>query len=188
MAVIPSRTARVARRWIAVTGAVWALLALYVAQIHLPHNAITLPGESRAVGTLDRMAPQGWGFFTKSPRDTELQPYLRRGGRWTNAHLGPHGAPRNAFGLDRRSRSQGIEMALLVNEADNAKWTDCADDTLTACLGDAGRPGTVTNTTPEPSLCGRTAIVRQEPVRFAWRDLLDGTHTPHSLTVLDVRC
>ncbi|MEV0633394.1 SdpA family antimicrobial peptide system protein [Streptomyces sp. NPDC050619] len=183
----PQVTVGVARRWVVSAGGVWAVLGLYVAQVHLPSNTITLPGQHEAATTVNRLAPQGWGFFTKSPRDDELQPYAWRDGTWTNVLMAPHGAPRNAFGLNRRSRSQGIEMALLLAEAQKVTWNKCGRD-LDTCLHRAGPPATVSNRVPEPTLCGRTALVEQKPVPFAWRNLIHATHTPDRLTVLDVAC
>ncbi|MEU0339605.1 SdpA family antimicrobial peptide system protein [Streptomyces bobili] len=165
----------------------WLLLALYVIQIHLPGNTLTFPGQKAVAPTVNRLAPQGWSFFTKSPRDSELQPYVLRDGAWVDQLMAPHSAPHNAFGLDRRSRSQGIEMALLLAEAKALRWTKCDRD-LAVCLDQAKAPGTVVNRVPEPTLCGRVALVEQKPVPFAWRDLMHATHTPDRLTVLDVTC
>lgn len=183
----PRATAGFSRRWVTLAVAAWLLPALYVIQIHLPGNTLTFPGQKAVAPTVNRLAPQGWSFFTKSPRDSELQPYVLHDGVWEGQLLAPHSAPHNAFGLDRRSRSQGIEMALLLAEADGLRWTKC-DRELAACLDQAKEPGTVSNPVPEPTLCGRVALVEQKPVPFAWRDLMHATHTPDRLTVLDVTC
>jgi antimicrobial peptide system SdpA family protein len=175
------------RRWVSLAVMAWLLPALYVIQIHLPGNTLTFPGQDAVATTVNRVAPQGWSFFTKSPRESELQPYVLHEGAWEDQLMGPNSAPHNVFGLDRRSRSQGIEMALLLAEADGLRWTKCDRD-LAACLDQAKKPGTVANRVPEPTLCGRVALVEQKPVPFAWRDLMDATHTPDRLTVLDVSC
>ncbi|MFG3085621.1 SdpA family antimicrobial peptide system protein [Streptomyces parvulus] len=168
--------------------ALWLVPVLYVAQTHLPDNALDLPGQDTAAATVNRVAPQGWSFFTKSPRESELQPYVQRAGAWEEQLLAPHGAPHNVFGLDRRSRSQGIEMALLLADAEQLHWTKCDRD-LAACLERAeGKTSALVNRTPEPTLCGRVALVEQKPVPFAWRKIMNGTHTPDRLTVLDVTC
>ncbi|MFF2375180.1 SdpA family antimicrobial peptide system protein [Streptomyces xiamenensis] len=181
-------TTRVPRQRLWAVAAAWALALLYVAQAHLPGNVITLPGQHTVTPAVRSIAPQGWGFFTKSPREIELQPYVLRDGAWVNASLAPHGEPRHWLGFDRRSRSQGIEMALLINEAPGLTWTDCERGTLTGCLASAAPPGPAVNRTPAPTLCGTVAVIQQKPVPFAWRDLLAGSHTPDRLTVLDVTC
>ncbi|QLH25342.1 SdpA family antimicrobial peptide system protein [Streptomyces sp. Rer75] len=183
----PRSTVGISRRWVMLAAVAWLLPALYVIQTHLPGNALTLPGQDSAAATVNRVAPQGWSFFTKSPRGSELQPFVLRDGVWEDRLMAPHGAPHNAFGLNRRSRSQGIEMALLLAEAEGLRWTKCDRD-LSACLGSAKAPGKVANREPEPTLCGRVALVEQKPVPFAWRNLMDAPHTPDRLTVLDVTC
>ncbi|MFJ8931964.1 SdpA family antimicrobial peptide system protein [Streptomyces sp. NPDC102364] len=178
---------RFTRRWVVLAAVAWLVPVLYVAQIHLPGNVLTFPGQTAMAPAVNRLAPQGWSFFTKSPRESELQPFVLRDSVWQDRLLAPHGAPHNAFGVNRRSRSQGIEMALLLSKARSLRWTACDRD-LEACLARATRHGHVTNRTPEPTLCGTVALVEQKPVPFAWRHLLPGTHTPDRLTVLDVTC
>ncbi|MFJ8079273.1 SdpA family antimicrobial peptide system protein [Streptomyces sp. NPDC096205] len=178
----PSGSVGFSRRWVMLAAMTWLLPALYVIQTHLPGNTLTFPGQDTVATTVNRLAPQGWSFFTKSPRDSELQPYVLRDGAWRDQLMAPHSAPHNAFGLNRRSRSQGIEMALLLAQADGLRWTKCDRD-LAACLDRAAEPGTIANPVPEPTLCGRVALVEQKPVPFAWRDLMDANHTPDRLTV-----
>ncbi|WP_323375807.1 SdpA family antimicrobial peptide system protein [Streptomyces alkaliterrae] len=182
--------AALSRRWLAVTGVLWAVAALYVAQANLPKNVIELPGQDKAATAVGPVAPQGWAFFTKSPRDVELVPYVYRDGEWRSALRAPHARPSNAFGLDRASRSQGIEMALLLERAGElTDWADCAG-ALTAvdCLDTAAASDRVRNPSPEPSLCGTAAIVQMRPVPWAWRDLLPGTHTPEKAATWKVSC
>lgn len=180
--------AQVSRKWVAISVACWMVVVLYIAQANLPRNVITLPGQNAAAPMIGTLVPQGWGFFTKSPRDIEFQPYLFRDGRWGEGSLGPQGEPRYAFGFDRRSRSQGIEIALLLAEASRVKWTKCGGGTVTRCLDAGGPVSGVRNRTPQPTLCGRVAVVQQEPVPFAWRDLLPTSQTPASATFLEVTC
>ncbi|MDX3853407.1 SdpA family antimicrobial peptide system protein [Streptomyces sp. AK02-01A] len=172
--------------WAAV--AVCVILSLYVAQVHLPRNVLTLPGQQAVTPVANSVAAQGWAFFTKSPRDPALIPYIQRGGVWRNELLAPHSEPRNAFGFDRRSRSQGIEIAMLSLEAPKeAKWKECSGD-LPTCLASAHVPVATSNRSPEPSLCGRVALVQEAPTPFAWRDLRAEKLIPKSVLALEVAC
>ncbi|QES46503.1 SdpA family antimicrobial peptide system protein [Streptomyces venezuelae] len=178
----------VPRRLVWTVSVMWAIVALYVAQVHVPRNVVTLPGQHTVAPLANSVAAQGWAFFTKSPRDAALIPYTERAGGWRNELLAPHSEPQNAFGLDRRSRSQGIEIAMLSLEAPKeAKWKECSSD-LPACLASANPPVATTNRSPEPSLCGRVALVQEEPVPFAWRDLKAEKLMPKSVLALEVTC
>ncbi|MFE7410246.1 SdpA family antimicrobial peptide system protein [Streptomyces laurentii] len=182
------RTVTVPRRAIAAVCVVWAVIVLYVAQEQLPKNAITLPAQKEARHTVINMAPQGWAFFTKSPRDVEVVPYGNRSGRWQPLSMTPHSSPKNAFGLDRASRAQGVEIAMVLSAAKKADWHPCERD-RESCLTKFGTPArTIKNTSPEPSLCGTVGLLQERPTPWAWRDLVDDTHTPERVMVLRVTC
>ncbi|WP_353945227.1 SdpA family antimicrobial peptide system protein [Streptomyces sp. HUAS MG91] len=185
----PPPQARTPRRWIGIVTAVWAVAALYVAQAFLPPNVIKLPGQKPFRQVALVVAPQGWAFFTKSPREPVHVPYRQRAdGSWADARISPHAKPSNAFGLDRASRSQGIEGALLVHK-DGIHWNDCSDPSSPEeCLKGARLSAPITNPSPSPSLCGRAALVEVKPVPFAWRDLMEGTHSVERAAVWDVTC
>ncbi|MDQ0831410.1 antimicrobial peptide system SdpA family protein [Streptomyces achromogenes] len=178
----------VSMKSVIVVCAVWAVLIAYVVQEQLPKNVITLPGQTKARHTVANMAPQGWAFFTKSPRDAEIVPYEKRASGWKSASLTPHSSPHNAFGLDRRSRAQGVEIALLLSAAQKGDWHDCTSS-RSQCLGGYGAPGRhIDNRSPRPTLCGTVGLLQEKPTPWAWRDLLPEAHSPERVMVLEVTC
>lgn len=184
----PPRRVQVSGRSVLAIAAVWSVAILYVAQVHVPKNVLSLPGQKQARSTVANVAPQGWAFFTKSARDVEVLPYRRTAnGTWTSLALTPHSSPHNAFGLDRASRSQGIEISLLLNLAEKKEWQEC-EAGLADCLAAARAARKVENPSPEPTVCGRVALVQEKPVPWAWRDLVDERTTPERFLTLDVTC
>ncbi|MFD6420487.1 SdpA family antimicrobial peptide system protein [Streptomyces sp. NPDC060198] len=179
---------RVPRAWTRYLVAGWVVLALYVAQAALPPNAVRLPMQEEAKPVLTAVAPQGWAFFTKSARDTEYAPFAFDRNGWHHAALAPHAKASNAFGFDRASRSQGIEVALLTRSP-GTRWVECGNARRAeACLAAVPTGVHTTNASPEPTLCGRVAVVQLEPVPWAWRDLQSGTHTALRAAVWEVEC
>ncbi|MFB4426944.1 SdpA family antimicrobial peptide system protein [Streptomyces sp. QL37] len=178
------QTVEVPRSWITGTAVLCAVVALYVAQTQVPKNVLSLPAQKSVKPVVVTVAPQGWAFFTKSARSPEFEPFRRSGSTWTSASLGRH----SAHGFDRVSRSQGIETALLLHEAGRATRTACELSPVQECLRKARVSTTVTNRTPDPTLCGPIAVVEQKPTPWAWRDLLPATRNPQSATLLDVSC
>jgi antimicrobial peptide system SdpA family protein len=81
--------------------------------------------------------------------------------------MGPNGAFSNAFGLNRASRAQGVETALLMNRFSNSAFQECRD-VMAECLESTKLAGSVKNISPYPSLCGDIGIVMQKPVPWAW--------------------
>ena len=178
------RAVKVPRNWIAAVAAVWALVVLYVTQTQLPDNVVKLPGQHTVADPARTFTPQGWAFFTKSPRETELDPYRLVDGGWESLRLGRH----SEYGFDRASRSQGLETGILYAEIQNIEPFDCTRLSQDACLGGAPVAVTVVNPSPEPTLCGRVALANQLPVPFAWLHLDGTTHTLESGVGLEVTC
>ncbi|MFJ3705175.1 MULTISPECIES: SdpA family antimicrobial peptide system protein [Streptomyces] len=182
--VAARHTVEVPRAWITGTAVLCVVVALYVAQTQLPKNVLSLPGQQSVKPVAVTVAPQGWAFFTKSARSPEFEPFHLDGSTWTSASLGRH----SEHGFDRASRSQGIETALLLHEAGKTTRTDCGPSSVQECLKKARTVTAVTNRTPDPTLCGRTAVIEQKPTPWAWRDLLPDTRTPETVILLDVSC
>lgn len=185
----PAHRVPVPRPWVTALTAGWTVVALYVAQSFLPHNVISLPGQDGARSVATVVAPQGWAFFTKSATDPQYAPYRFLDGQWESASLTPHSRASNTFGFDRASRSQGIEIALLLHE-EGIKWTRCDTSApLGECLERAAdQTIALTNSSPSPTLCGRAAVAEMHPVPWAWRHLSPDQHTPKRVAVWNVKC
>ncbi|WP_432003383.1 SdpA family antimicrobial peptide system protein [Streptomyces sioyaensis] len=182
-------SAAVPRSWVSTIAALWVVASLYVAQSFVPHNVLSLPAQDSARTVATVVAPQGWAFFTKSPKDPVYAPYQLFKGSWKSISLTPHSKASNLFGLDRASRSQGIEVALMLHQK-NVKWTSCGNSsTVQNCLELGARKATkATNSSPSPTLCGHAAVVEERPVPWAWRDLSPERHTPERVAVWSVKC
>ncbi|MBT9607823.1 SdpA family antimicrobial peptide system protein [Microbacterium sp.] len=130
----------------------------------------TLQSQVRAAQPL---APQGWAFFTKSPRGPVASPYRSEDGEWTPADRGPNAQFRWAFGLNRESRLTEFDVQTALAEVDDSWWQDCprqSDDAQ--CLTDAV-PRAVASVGHDLRLCGEVGIVRREPVPWAYREFVD---------------
>ncbi|MDH6229326.1 MULTISPECIES: SdpA family antimicrobial peptide system protein [Streptomyces] len=183
------RSVAVPRTWITAITVVWVIVGLYVAQSFVPRNVISLPGQSTVRKAATVITPQGWAFFTKSAKDPQYAPYRMTDGTWRSAALTPHSKPSNFFGFDRASRSQGIEVALLLHQ-DNVRWTPCGDtSTVDSCLRNAATEAvSTTNPSPSPTLCGRASVIEMKPVRWAWRHFSSERHTPERAAVWEISC
>lgn len=165
--------------------AVWTVIGGSVVHAYLPPNAILLPYEGRLRQLLIAVAPQGWAFFTRNPREDRLLVFARTAVGWRSVHAGPHSEPRHVFGFDRSSRAQGVELGLLRVTIPTDRWSDC-DESITTCVADL-TPYVVTNPSPHPTLCGDIALAYQEPVPWAWADQPD-LEMPSRAVRLSVNC
>ncbi|MGK5730262.1 SdpA family antimicrobial peptide system protein [Streptomyces sp. URMC 124] len=162
-----------ARQRAAFTRTFAALMAVMAASVYfaLPNNVTTPSWAPTAKFYSSAFVPQGWAFFTKSPQSEQMGAYRPHGDDAPgNLSLTPQGKASNLFGLSRRQRAQGPEEALL--NASVPGWDPC-QDTNDACLrAAAARPAhAVTNTSPQPTLCGDVVMTNERPVPWAYRDL-----------------
>jgi antimicrobial peptide system SdpA family protein len=155
--------------WRVLVGALAAgFLVLNVLSAALPATSFALvSSDTKRAITL--VMPQGWAFFTKSPRSSITLLYRRdANGDWQSITAGPMSQPRHLMGADKRGRSQGTEMAILLAGAPKNSLKSCEVNALD-CLRTAAPGPTVANTGLR-TLCGDIGIVVQDVLPWAWRD------------------
>lgn len=167
-----------------VVGTVFAVLTLYTVHAALPPSALELPFAGQQM--IRSVLPQGWGFFTRNPREAFPVPYREgRSGQWAETALSLRSNYLGGFG--RRSRVQDIEMGLLLN-ASSVEWAPCDGD-VSACLQAIGpMVGTVANPSPSPILCGDIGFVTREPIPWAWYRSAETVRMPVKILRLNVTC
>ena len=147
-----------------------ASLCLVCLGVVVPPSALRL---SKPNGhAVYRFFPQGWKFFTKDPLSADFFVYRAQPGQtWISITSPSMGSRENLWGLDRRIRTQGLELASLLGEAgDTLTWTDC-DDAVAPCAAGTPQGPVIRNDAPAPSVCGDVAVTQEQPVPWAWRHL-----------------
>ena len=135
------------------------------------------------------LAPEGWAFFTRNPREAVVLVHKMRDiGRWERLSLANF-TPGNLFGLRRSSRLLTTEMALLLRGIPSDRWVPCRAS-IPECLA-REKPATFTVEKKTPavaSLCGETVLQVVEPVPWAWSSSRDRIRMPSKILKLKVRC
>lgn len=142
----------------------WFLIFLYAIQSALPPNPIKDLPFSKKVNIITWF-PQGWGFYSKSPRDSYFSLVDVKSGEL--AATWPNNLPENYFGLKRYGRSQGIESGMISAQVPETSMEECNEDP-TKCLKKSKVKIDVKNESPNPTICGDIGIVNQQPVPWAW--------------------
>lgn len=184
----PSPGAADARALGAFTVAVAVVLAVVVVlAVHasLPANALRLaPAEALH---LRMWLPQGWGYFSGEARAPGVSVHVAdRDGRWRPVPLPHQGAPGRLFGLDRGGRVAEREIALL--EARSRREPRACRGPDATCLTGLPAPEPVANTATTPRLCGDVAVIRRDPVPWAWAGSADPEEMPATVRRLEVSC
>ncbi|MFD0356809.1 SdpA family antimicrobial peptide system protein [Streptomyces sp. NPDC127110] len=155
----------------------------------LPSNVLSTRdgGDLRALSA--RFLPQSWAFFTKPPSDPEFVPYLvSEGGGVASAALLPNSRAENLYGLTRRQRAQGPEVAAMANQV--RTWRDCdgIEGDCPAVVAGSAEPVRVENSSPVPTLCGRVVLVETRPVPWKFRDRYEGWRLDKRAAVVEAKC
>lgn len=172
--------------WIAAGIALIGLLGAYVLHGAMPPTAVHFPLEK--VVQTQHWAPQGWAFFTRSPRTAQPRPFARAGDGWVDAGIGPGSSPRNVFGLNRAVHAQGAEVGLLAKDLPASSWHECRTRSEWCMERYEGPPVEVRNSVPSKTLCGDIAIARAEPLPWAWAVGRRPPVPPSNVVVLRVSC
>jgi len=172
----------------------WAIIGMLAFQINQSQNALTATWQKDSRQVVQTFLPEQWAFFTKSPREAVLLPFAySERDEWSSISEYPHSRAAHAFGWDRKSRAQGIEIGLVYSGMKASDWVVCSDiDSVFECLGretSASKSDwpTVNNPSPDPTLCGTVALSSVQPDPWAWRSQgLSGEQI--SVSIVDVKC
>ncbi|MEU8892906.1 SdpA family antimicrobial peptide system protein [Streptomyces sp. NPDC048442] len=154
----------------------------------LPSNVLSTRdgGDLRAISA--RFLPQSWAFFTKPPNDPEFVPYVVNDDGVAYAARLPNSRADNLYGLSRRQRAQGPEVASMANQV--PAWKNC-EETGGDCpevVAGSSAPARVENSSPVPTLCGRLVLVETRPVPWKFRDKYDGWRLDKRAALVEAKC
>lgn len=153
-----------------------------------PHSTFHPPGMDAVKESLSRAVPQGWAFFTKSPRDPFLLVFAKGdAGAYRELLQLPTTKAENYFGISRFGRGQPVELANIVNRVASQSWNKCGPAT-NSCLDGPVGDIKVRNEKPDPSLCGSIKVVEVVPVPWAYRHLTDARFQAQKVVSLEATC
>lgn len=138
--------------------------------------------------TVFTFLPQGWAFFTRSPREAQVILYEVTDQGLERVHH-KHSSLYNLIGLNRRSTALMSELQyfkMRISERDyiNTEWNYQRD-----LFGDLPKTTTeLTNMYSDPILCGEYLLVFQEPVPWAWLDSVEEIKMPAKVIRLHISC
>jgi len=138
---------------------------------------------SEAIG----IAPQGWAFFTRDPREPQEKVYFKENGSWVLDQRFYAGS-RPLSKLYERNRLVHVELANILQQVEDDMWRECQDG-LAACISDTNIPVVaVRNISNLQILCGQFLIESQPPVPWAWASSKKSVYMPSKLVQLEVEC
>lgn len=120
--------------------------------------------------------PQGWGFFTKSPREAMVDLYsVKRDSTFELVSV-RNNDPKYLFGLSRESRKIGMEISVLLSQIDDKKWVKIKG------FNNITTPDSsivVDNKTLELIPNGHYMLVKHIQPPWSWRNNIKEKHLPY---------
>lgn len=177
-----------------------AIITLYSASYVMPSSALVLPFYENAKQVGPVLWPQGWAFFTKSPRIPELTAMRMPTSTITGEQklesltYGPNAQAKWLFGADRTSRIQEFEYDLLNSASSHISWYECKGRVDLNCVNELTLTSTIStvtviNDSPIASLCGELLLVRFGITAWAYINAgFSDDLTVDEIKILDVKC
>lgn len=147
----------------------------------MPFSPIKMPAKSNLFPGL--LAPQGWAFFTRNPREEQLYVYERENESWKLKTL-----PNSYFflGAGRDMRTQSSEVNDLLANVYNKKWVEF-NSPINFYEIEKMTPIHIKNKLLHPTICGDVFIKAVAPKPWAWSKN-EKFIMPYKIVRLNVTC
>jgi antimicrobial peptide system SdpA family protein len=128
--------------------------------------------------------PEGWGFFTKNPRDPQLEVYKIEDEIAKKINMSNHSAF-NFFGLSRKARVIGYESSMIASEIDKKKWKSNQTEKITYFVNDSSI--IVSRKKGFKFLIPGDYILKMfEPIPYAWANKNQENNNPYSVVKVKI--
>lgn len=67
--------------------------------------------------------PQGWAFFTRSPREAQILVYQIENNKIKNLEISRHSSPMNCFGFNRKQTYKMNELQFIIDQFEPKDYT-----------------------------------------------------------------
>lgn len=163
---------------------IYTLGILLIADASLGYNVIPISKPFNKVAFA--ISPQGWGFFTRNPRESVIDLYAMRENKYHKV-IKANASLQYFWGFNRGMRFSSAQMGYFVSQIPKDKWT--ADDSYNLdSLIQTLTPHEVINDFSQPVHCGKYILTQTERVPWAWSKHRENIKMPRSIVVIDVKC
>ena len=121
--------------------------------------------------SLNKLFPEGWGFFTKNPREENVTLFRVHDDQTLEKVTIKNSSADNWFGLSRKSRKIGAELSIVLTQVPDSAWEEHINPETPVCQGqDVEISSNKMVTTLKP---GKYLVVKKEVLPWAWIDAID---------------
>lgn len=165
----------------------WIVCILFILSSLGPYNTTAFKFlNKREAAVLRGFLPEGFGFFTRDPKEEFPLLYAEVGDSLVlltraNSSL------KNFFGILRTQRSAFGEMGMIIREIPEENWSKCASTLSDCILTKSFTVFEISNDKINASICGTFYVTTKKPIPWAWRETFKG-EMPQRFVKLIVKC
>ena len=163
----------------------WGFVSILVLLSAASEGPVRIPRSAKLAQAV--IFPEGWGFFTRSPREPSSIVYRIEAGRLTKLTFSNTSA-HNLFGVSRSARAFDAELALVLAPVLAGTWKDCRGDPTDQHSWAPLRVLHLANWSRTRYICGEILVVQQAPVPWAWSSSRHRIRMPSKILRATVDC
>ena len=134
---------------------------IFISSVPIPTNSSYIKKN-----TIFNITPQGWGIFTKNPREEEIFLYKINSKKEISLFTKTNNAFEFFLGISRKNRFVGIETDALITNLPKENWIK--GDTQSYHFNQHVKTDTITLNFLTKDIQGDFFIVRKQRVPWAW--------------------
>jgi antimicrobial peptide system SdpA family protein len=166
-----------------ISWAAWCAIGLGVALVHSPHSPLS-PGR-RAILIAAPVIPEGWGFFTRNPREEQL--FVYQEGVALRSMDPVDAAPNPLLEFARVRRRRSVEIAMIAELVPESAFVPARP--LDELIGDESNPHyELRSPVKRPDLCGKLLFERRAPTPWSWANRSSGMKIRGRVARVSVLC
>jgi antimicrobial peptide system SdpA family protein len=163
----------------------WLFFVYQIAVASMPYNPLA---KSRiTMINLKTVIPEGWAFFTRSPREPQLYVYQKKGDNWEKVSF-TNGSPKNLFGVSRVARASGLEIGSLLENARPSDWVSCDAHSRKCVDWDCLEAIPAVNAAYYPVYSGEIIVEERQILPWAWSRSCKPDLVPTRVVKLNALC
>ena len=145
----------------------WGVVIFYILNNSLKSTAIDSPSWTK--NFIHNFFPEGWGFFTRNPREESVNfIFIRKNDQALELGMNPCSSGEYAFGLNRDCRAKSAELDILIKQVPDSLWTTKRSVLNYQLIQKTPILDTIINYFHVPEIEGEVALIKQERLPWAW--------------------
>jgi len=167
----------------------WGSFLLVLLKSSLPYNPIPISKSLQM--NVHSLAPEGWAFFTRNPREPSLNLYHLNEQKEIVPYCSyPSAHPDYWMGAKRDLRSIGAEMGAMITQVPDSIWVAQEGQLISFLEANHQNLKTfsIDNEVQGPFICGDLFLVQKSPIPWAWAKSADRIDHQFKIAKIEVTC